>query len=279
MEEKEHFNRLNRYFEKSYLGYNLLLGGSKHFGYNPTNELISEKKAQILMQELVAKKLRLSENDIVLDAGCGQGIVSAFLAQNYKCKIEGITIIPFEITKGNYLIEKLNLTDRIRYSLMDYNRMSFSNDYFDCIYTTETLSHSVNIKKTLAEFYRVLKKGGRIALFEYSIAEDNDFSESEMIILERVAKGSAMDGLKYFRHNKFQNILAEIGFSNINVDDISKNIKPSLARFKKYLFVPYYLFVKPFNLQQQYPNASAAVEFYKMADKGLIHYNIFTAIK
>ena len=30
-----------------------------------------------------------------------------------------------------------------------------------------------------------------------------------MKILEKVAKGSAMDGLKDFRHDKFQNVLSD----------------------------------------------------------------------
>lgn len=279
MDEKEHFERLNKYFEKSKIEYDLILWGSKHFGFYPKGKNISEKEAQILMQELVAKKLELTSNDVVLDAGCGQGVVSIFLAKKYGCKIEGITIIPFEIKKANILAKKLNVCDKVNYSLMDYSKMKFNDSYFDCIYTTETLSHSIDVKKTLKEFFRVLKKGGRIAFFEYTLAEDKDFSKFEMKILDKVARGSAMDGLKDFRYDKFQNVLSIAGFTCVKVDDISQNVIPSLARLNKFMITPYYLFVKPFGLQEKFPNASAAVEFYKMAEKGLIRYNIFTAIK
>jgi len=40
-----------------------------------------------------------------------------------------------------------------------------------------------------------------------------------------------------------------------------------------------YLFVKLTNSQEKFPNATAAVEFYKMAKKDLFRYNIFTAEK
>ncbi len=100
-----------------------------------------------------------------------------------------------------------------------------------------------------------------------------------MIILEKVIRGSAMDGLKDFRHDKFQKVLIDAGFTNINVENISENTIPSLARLRKFIILPYYLFVKPFGLQEKVPNASAAVEFYKMVEKGLIHYNIFTVTK
>lgn len=279
MDEKEHFERLNRYFEKSKIGYDFALWGSKHFGFYPKGKNISERQAQILMQELVAKKLKLSSKDVVLDAGCGQGVVSTFLAKKYGCKIDGITAVPFEINKANLLAKKLNVSDKVNYSLMDYSKTTFRKNRFDCIYTTETLSHSIDIRKTLKEFFRVLKKGGRVAFFEYTIAEDKHFSKSEMKILEKVAKGSAMDSLKDFRHDKFQNVLSEAGFTNVKVENISENVGPSLARLRKFMIIPYYLFVKPFDLQEKSPNASAAVEFYKMAEKGLIRYNISTATK
>lgn len=277
MEEKEHFERLNNYYEKSKLGYDFALWGSKHFGFYPKGKNVSEKEAQILMQELVAKKLKLTSKYLVLDAGCGQGVVSTFLAKKYGCKIEGITIVPFEVKKANLLAEKLKVSDKVNYSTMDYSNTTFSNNHFDCIYTTETLSHSIDIQKTLKEFFRIIKKGGRVAFFEYTLAEDKDFSKSEMKIMEKVAKGSAMDGLKYFRHDKFQNVLSRAGFTNIQVENITESVEPSLARLRKFAIIPYYLFVKPFGLQEKFPNVSAAVEFYKMVKKGLIRYVIFTA--
>src|SRR3990167_1650438 len=70
------------------LGFDYVLWGSKHFGFYPTGKAdITEKEAQILHQDLVAKNLDLKENQIVLDAGCGQGVVSTYLAKKYGSKI------------------------------------------------------------------------------------------------------------------------------------------------------------------------------------------------
>lgn len=231
------------------------------------------------MQDLVAEKLKLSSSDQVLDAVCGQGVVSTFLAKNYDCNVEGITVVPFEVEKANSRAIEWNVSEKVNYSLMDYSNTEFPDDYFDCIYTTETLSHSIDIRKTLNEFFRILKKGGRVAFFEYTLSNDEDFSKSELRIMKKVANGSAMVGLKDFRHTEFQNILSGAGFTNVIVDNISENTLPSLARMKKYLNIPYNLCVKPFGLQELFPNASAAVEFCKMAEKGLVRYNIFTATK
>lgn len=278
MDEKEHFQRLSKYYEKSKIGFDFLLWGSKHFGFYPKNRKISEKEAQLLMQDLIGKKLNLSKSMKVLDAGCGQGIVATYLAKKFGCKIECITVVPFEIKKARLLSEKQNISDLVNFFFMDYSNMRFENNFFDAIYTIETLSHSTNINKTLKEFFRVLKKGGRIALFEYTIADDSKFSDYEMDILEKVVHSSAMDGLKQFRHNKFKDVIKKAGFINVKAEDISQNVGPSFNRLRHYALIPYF-FVKLFGLQKNQPNLTAAVEFYKMAEKDLIRYNVFTAKK
>lgn len=278
MDQKEHFQRLNRYYEKSKVGFNVLLWGSKHFGFYPKNNKISEKEAQLLMQDLVAEKLNLKKSMKVLDAGCGQGVVSTYLAQKFGCKIQGITVVPFEIKKAQFLAKKMNVSHLVNYSFMDYSNMEFKDNTFDAIYTTETLFHSINIKKTLKEFFRVLKKRGKITLFEYTIAQDNEFSDYEMGMLNAVIYSSAMDGLKDFRHNKFQHIIREIGFKDVKIENISNNIKPSFARLRRFFLIPYF-FVKLFRMQKHFPNATASVEYYKMLEKDLFRYNIFTAEK
>lgn len=96
------------------LGFDYILWGSKHFGYYPSGKAdITEKAAQILLQELVAENLDLRGNQLVLDAGCGQGIVSTYLAKKYGAKIFGITLVPFEVKKAQKLAAKLGVLDKI----------------------------------------------------------------------------------------------------------------------------------------------------------------------
>lgn len=275
MYQTQHIQRIRNYYFNSRFGYRYLLWGSQHFGFYPKNRNVSEKEAQVLMQDLIGKKLNLSNSMKVLDAGCGRGIVANYLANKFGCSIGAIDITPM-------LVEEAKAKDldgqNVNFSLMDYSHMSFSDDYFDAIYTLETLCHSADVSKTLKEFYRVLKKGGKIALFEYTIAEDNKFSTHEMDMLRKVINGAATEGLFNFRHRKFQNLIKQAGFRKVKVKNITNNILPSLNRLRKYLFVPY-LFVKISNSQLKYPNPTIAVEWYKLMEKGLWRYNIFTATK
>jgi ubiquinone/menaquinone biosynthesis C-methylase UbiE len=261
------------------LGFDYVLWGSKHFGFYPTGKAdITEKEAQILHQDLVAKNLALKENQIVLDAGCGQGVVSTYLAKKYGSKIFGITLVPFEVERAQERAKNLGVQGKAQYQVMDYSATSFPDNYFDAIYTTETLSHSPDIRKTLKEFFRILKPSGKIALFEYTLAPDKKFSEWERKMLNVVIEGSAMVGLKDFRHDQFTEVVKKAGFENVKEQNITENIRPSFYRLHKLSRFPY-KFIKLLGLQKFFINTTAGYEYYKMADKGLFRYCIFTGNK
>jgi len=261
------------------LGFDYILWGSKHFGFYPTGKTdITEKEAQVLLQDLVAKNLELKRNEIVLDAGSGQGCVSTYLAKKYGSKIFGITLVSFEVKKAQERAKNLGVQDKTQYQVMDYSTTNFSDNFFDAIYTTETLSHSPDIRKTLKEFFRILKPGGKVALFEYTIAPNEKFSPWERKMLDLVIERSAMMGLKDFRHNQFSKIIKTIGFKNIKEQNISENIRPSFYRLHKLSVWPY-KFIKFFGLQKFFINTTAGYEYYKFIDKGLFRYCIFTGDK
>jgi len=267
-----------KYFSKleSRWGYNLIMKGSKHFGFYPDdNKNITEQAAQILMQELIAQKLKLTKNKKVLDAGCGQGVTSLYLAQKYHCKITGISIIPFEIKIAR---ANANSQKKLNYKLMDYNNLEFPDNHFDCIYTTESAVHSYDIEKTLKEFFRVLKPGGKLVMSEYTLAQDKKFSKKELEILNFVIKYSAMAGLKNFRHNSFPRVLKNAGFGNIAEENITKNIKPSFERLRKIAKKPYQI-IKFLKLQKFFVNAVAGYEIPKLIEKDLWRHCVFIAEK
>jgi sterol 24-C-methyltransferase len=82
---KSEDNAVIKYYKtkESLWGYNLILKGVKHFGYYPKGkENISIADAQELMSIEIGKQLNLSEDSLVLDAGCGEGPVSVAIARN-----------------------------------------------------------------------------------------------------------------------------------------------------------------------------------------------------
>ncbi len=275
----KHHKKVIDYFEKSKLGYDLVLFGSKHFGFYPNAKKdISEKEAQKLMQDLLAKNLKIRKNQLILDAGCGQGIVSAYLVRKYGCKIIGITIVPFEVEKANKLAKKLGLEEKVEYHLMDYSNTTFEDNQFDAIYTMESFVHTPNINRTLREFFRILKPDGRLVMHEYTMANDREFTDYEKRIRDMMIEVGAVDSLRYMRHNLFPKMLRKAGFISVKEQDISRYTEPSFRRLHRLSIIPYF-FVRLFGLQKRFINVTTGYEGYKMAKKGLARYCIFTAKK
>ena len=264
---------------ESKLGYNYLTWEIKHLGYYPRNKKnISEKKAQEFMNEQIFKNLQWNKKDIVLDTGCGYGAVACYLAKKHDGKIIGLDINAYEIEKAKERSIKEKVSKNVDFRTMDYSQTNFSDKYFDAIYAIETLSHSPDIHKTLKEFYRILKPGNKIALFEYTIAKDKMFTPEDKKMLEFIIKGTAMMGLKQFRNDKFPNALKKAGFVNIKERNISKECMPSVKRFEQLAQRPYRL-ISLFHLQKYFVNTTWANEWYRLMKKDLWRYCIFTAKK
>ena len=264
---------------ESKLGYEYITKKVKHFGYYPEGQRnISEHEAQQLMSDLVAKYLRLKPNQMVLDAGCGYGVVACYLAEKSKVNIVGLDLNSYEIGKARGRARKLNLEGRVKFEIMDYSRTSFTKNTFDAIFTLETLSHAAELKKTLRQFLNILKPNGKVVFFEYTLAPEKDFTSRELEMLNLGIEGTAALGLKEFKHDQFGSYLKKIGFKNIKERNITKNMLPSLQRLRRIALLPYFL-IKLFNLQRYFVNTTIAVEWYELMKKGLIRYCIFTAEK
>ena len=285
------YQKVIDYFQtfESKMGYDIVLGGVKHFGFYPSRKMgVPEKEAQILTQDLLAKKLRISKKDHLLDAGCGQGFVATYFAQKFGCKVTGITITPFEVKKARDLAIKRGVENKVDFFEMDYSETKFPDNTFDAIYTLESFVHAYDLEKALKEFKRILKPDGRIAFFEYSIPDEKTIDKFEKNhkgykkILDWVIEKGAMFSLKKLRHGFLPKILSKIGFRNIKEQNIILHIYPSIQRLNNIAKI-FFPIIKLLKLQDKFINATTAAEFFPYLinnkKKDLLRYNVTTAQK
>lgn len=265
---------------ESRLGYALLLGGIKHFGYYPEGRMVwSISKAQRLMEDKLAEKLNLKRNSYILDAGCGEGRVAIYLSRKYGLRCEGVDLLDWAVVKARNNAKRSKVTSRVNFQVMDYTSLSFPSNNFDGVFTMETLVHAGDYKKALREFRRVLKPKGKLVLFEYSTALRKSMSLKEQKIWDMIIEGSGMHSLPHFLHGKFKELLKSEGFTQIDVEDITLNVLPMLKIFYLLAFLPYKL-IKLLKLQRLFINTTSAVEGYLSATKhDTWRYNIVTAVK
>lgn len=125
----------------------------------------------------IIQQCQITKDTKVLEVAPNMGTTAIHLAQTYGCHITGIDLHPpsLEIAKQN--VKDANLEDKITLLLGNALKLPFEDDTFDVVINEAMLTMLPNEqkKKAIAEYYRVLKPGGRLAthdmLFKYKPAD------------------------------------------------------------------------------------------------------------
>lgn len=113
---------------------------------------------------------RYCKDATVLDAGSGSGYGSAHLADNGARQVYGIDISEKSVAFSRYHFPRSNLEFR-QMSLDD--RLDFPDNYFDVIFSSNTLEHVANVSGFLREACRVLKPTGTVVIAVPPITDDH----------------------------------------------------------------------------------------------------------
>ena len=276
MPEKEHKDVVKAYFatKESRLGYKYLLKGTKHYGYYPSRRNdISMAEAQLEMERQLGKALNLLPGSKVLDAGCGEGLVAIHLNKEFGYEIFGVDILDWSIDNANKNKQRAD-ANGLQFQVSDYSHTDFPDNYFDGVYTMETLVHSGDYKKALKEFYRVLKPGGILVNFEYAL-DDELHDETEK--WQTIYQGGALIKTFYdFRVSRMEGIWQNAGFKKVTVTDITKYMVPFMKRLYQLAIIPYGL-MKMTKQEKKHVNAYAAVISYPRHHQ--FHYTIMRGYK
>lgn len=275
--EVDHARRVVGYYHKpeSRLSYRLLLGGTKHYGYYPAGSRgLSMARAMRLMEDKLGATLDLPPGARVLDAGCGQGDVAVRLATRFGLQVDGVDLLGFNLERARRKAARLGLAGSLRFHRRDYADLPFPDATFDGAYTMETLVHAYDHQLALGELRRVLKPGGRLVLFEYSVPPRPQMTRAQEELFDFVVERSAMRSLPSFVHDGFPSLLDQAGFETIAVEDISERVEPMVRRLARICFAPAQL-ARVLGVRGVLLNCTAAVESYRHRQGW--RYNVVTA--
>jgi len=130
----------------------------------PDEEWLEDQSAYLVKRtHLELLRLVPSQDQLILDAGCGPGTYGVILAQEGN-KVIGLEISP-EATQvaGQRANEK-----KVKFlpAVGDLEKLPFKDNSFDICFCGWVLHHFPDTSASVAELSRVLKPGGKIALAE-----------------------------------------------------------------------------------------------------------------
>lgn len=114
----------------------------------------------------LAEGLGLRKGDTVLDVGSGLGGPARYLAAVYGCQVTGIELTPLYVEMATMLSQRTGLAEHTQFVQGDALEMAFSPESFDHAWTQHVAMNIPNKEKLYQRIHRVLKTGGRLAIYD-----------------------------------------------------------------------------------------------------------------
>ena len=256
------------------LHWNLEKSQSLHYGYWDASTK-NFHEALLNINRVLASRAGIHENDHVLDAGCGIGGSSLWLAKNIGCKVTGIALNEKQLETGRRLAKQEHLDELVHFQQEDFTSTTFDAGSFDVIWAIESVCHAENKIDFLKEAHRLLKPGGRLIMCDYF--KKQGLSVNDAHIINRWINGWAIDDIPVI--GEFVGQAEEVGFKNL----VTENSNNAILRSSKRMAKAFYLGIIPSLIYNFFHknvsshgknNVVAAYYQYKGLKKGLWDYII-----
>jgi len=133
---------------------------SFHFGL-ADESTPSLTEAHAATNARVAELARIRAGMTVLDAGCGIGGTSIWIAQHRRAKVTGITIDPHQVELARGFAKERGVDDLVEFHCIDYAATGLAPSSFDVVFNLESFCHAHDPKAYVAHAFSLLKSGGR----------------------------------------------------------------------------------------------------------------------
>jgi len=145
--------------------------------------------------------LKLMPPMVIADLGAGEGTISQLMAQRAR-KVIAIDNSEKMVEFGAELARRHGIGN-LEYRLGDLEDVPIRAGTVDLAFLSQALHHAVHPEKAIAEAWRILKKGGRIAILDLS---RHHFEEARELYADLWLGFTELEVAKYLKGAGFQNV-------------------------------------------------------------------------
>ena len=225
--------RLIAYYEKAGPDFGEWSPGfNMHFGYyrsglNPflREPMLNEMNRQVLSRlGLIADR-----DDLIVDLGCGVGATVRYAASLFPQKqILGVTVVPWQVERGNAWNHQVGLHERARLELADYTSTGLAAASVNGAIAIESSCHAEGAKKEafVIEAARILKPGARLVVADgFRKHPERPLGRMYGRLHESLCRSFVLPELGQIEG--FATALVRHGFEDVTIEDISWRVAPS----------------------------------------------------
>jgi sarcosine/dimethylglycine N-methyltransferase len=170
----------------------------------------------------LARHVGLVQGARLADFGAGLGGPARYFAHQYAVKVMGIELTPVRVVGAKELTQRVGLQDRVCILSGDMAAAPLRDSSVDAVVSQESLLHVANKRKALAEAYRILRKGGRLAFTDWVShkavpARGADLRWAATLVTTFPSPG------------RYEDLVRDVGFQLLSIDDPSEQWRITLT--------------------------------------------------
>ncbi len=195
-----------------------------HYGYWADDKPYNQHQALLNKNQVLYAAAGIQTSDRVLDAGCGIGGSSIWMAKQHGNQVTGITISAKQAAYARQHAQRHGVAALVDFQVSDFCATPFPDQSFDVVWALESSCHALNKADFLAEAYRVLRPGGRLVVCDGFLLQRR-FNESQWQAVLTCLNGWAVPNL--CERDEFSRLLTQQNFQAIAWQDITAQTLPS----------------------------------------------------
>lgn len=216
----EYYDEMQRFYERFWDHSGL------HYGLH--DDSTRDHRAAIRAMDVrVERALGLAPGARILDAGCGIGGTSIYLASRARHRVLGLTLSPEQLRRAKARARRLSVAAEFR--LGSYTATGEPDESFDGAFGIESICYATPPSSFFTEAHRILRPRGRLVIADGFATETP--TPPQAADLRAFCEGFALSRLSTLQETVTS--AEQSGFIVESADDVSRHVLPSAARIRR----------------------------------------------